>query len=175
MKNLALLCFLLGLISCSSVVEWSHEKFKPKGPYDQVHTFHQPLQNQRLIPRPGYEGHLTNRVCKDFYGKKCDKDKDGNLEVSIRQYDLKDVTFRKKLIEFDFACSIGGKRYRICPDRPGFCRRELHRKCVKWKKKLFSSKKKCKKWEEKIVKKYRDATTDYEFLLDGATECKRGM
>ena len=176
MKNIITLFFLLVIASCSSLTEWSHDTFEPKGPYDEVHTFHQPLQGQRLIPRPGYEGHLTNRVCKDFYGKKCDKDKDGNLEVSIRQYDIRDEALRKKLIEFGFACSVGGKRYRICPDRPGFCRRELHKKCVKWKKGLFSrKKKKCKKWDEKIVKKYIDAVKDYEFLLDGATECKKGM
>jgi len=177
MKQLLILLFMLWLASsCSSLKKWSKETFEPKSKMDEVHKYHRPLEKQRLIPRPGYEGSLTNRVCTKWYGSKCEAE-------SIREYTFKDKiikgkavkgkTVRAKLIKLQFACHIGGKRYRVCPDKEGFCRREKHTKCAKWGKKLFSREKICRKWKDIVVKKFL-SMKDYSFLLDAGTECKKG-
>lgn len=169
MKNFIVLLFLIVLISsCSSLKEWTKETFEPKSPMSEVHEFHRPLEKQRLIPRPGYEGHLTNRVCLKWYGDECEQE-------SIRKYSLKDKSTRMRLIKLQFACHIGSKRYRICPNQEGFCRREGTKVCKKWRKKsIFHRKKKCLEWGMNKVELFIPVT-DYQFLLDGSTECEKGF
>ena len=37
-------------------------------------------------------------------------------------YDLGDPVFRATVTKLGFVCSVGGKRYHICPDKAGLCR-----------------------------------------------------
>jgi len=159
--------FLFLLTSCSSLKEWTKDTFEPKSPMDDVHEYHRPLEKQHLIPRQGYEGYLTNRVCLKWYGDKCEKD-------SVKKYSLKDKEVRAKLISLQFACHIGGKRWRICPNKEGFCRREKLVKCMK-KRRInpFRSKKKCVKWKTTPINKFIPLA-NYQFLLDSSTECEKG-
>lgn len=71
------------------------------------------LVEQILKPRPGYKG-LTNRVCSSVNDKK-------ECVYTVTDYDLFDVNFRKNANTFNFTCNIGGKRYKVCQDKPGFC------------------------------------------------------
>jgi len=165
---------LIGLITlsvmftgCSSFGDWVKDTFEPKSTVDEVHEFHRPLEKQRLIPRPGYEGKLTCRVCLKFYGDVWQKE-------SIREYDLNDEDTRKRLINLQFACRVSGKRHRICPEKPGLCRREKEEVCVKWGRTLFKRKKVCREWKQEITNKFIPVT-DYQFLLDSRTECEKGF
>lgn len=164
MKFLIILTVLF-LSSCSNLKQWYHEVSEPDSIYKEVPLNHQALVGQRLIPRPGYTG-LTNQVCLEFYGPDC-------IKKSIREYKLEDPKVRDAFNEFKFACHIGGKRYRICKDQPGFCRTESHSVCERWGKKLFSRRKVCRRWGTEEKKMYKPIS-DYQFLLDGATECKAG-
>jgi len=152
------------MTGCAGFKEWSKDVMEPKTVYDEVHENHLALAKQRLIPRPGHEGKLTNQVCLKFYGDKCE-------QKSLKEYDLQDANIRKQLNEFKIACNVGGKRYRICKDEPGLCRSE--KVCVKWGKTLFQRKKVCR--EHGVKKTVLHAVNDYEFLLNGATECKQGL
>lgn len=166
--KLILILFTLMLASCSSTGDWIKDTFEPKSEMDDVQESHKPLEQQRLIPRPGYEGHLTNRVCLKWYGPKCEKD-------SVKKYSLKDEAIRKRLIRFKFACHISDKRYRICPNQEGFCRREGGTKeCKKWGRTVFRRKKVCRKWGITKATEFFIPVDDYQLLLDGATECKKG-
>lgn len=165
MKKLLILCFLVTVVfSCSSFKEWAKDVREPESIYDDVHENHLPLSEQRLIPRPGNDGHLTNQICLKFYGGECE-------ERSLKTYDLRDIKIREKLNEFRFACKVGGKRYRICKDEPGLCRSEQI--CLKWGTKLISRDKVCREWG--VKKSFLHAISQYDFMLDGATECKQGM
>lgn len=81
-----------------------------------------PLIEQILIPRLGHGAKLTNSACLKYEGQRC-----SNLE--ILDYDLADTGLRKSLNDFGFICSVGGKRFKICLDKPGFCRREFSQRC----------------------------------------------
>lgn len=164
MRLLILTLFLF--VSCSHIDEWAKDAFEPESKYEQVHNDHQNLEKQRLIPRPGFGGHLTNRVCTKFYGNTCE-------QISVRKYSLEDERIRKRLIQFGFACKVGGKRYRICKDKPGLCRRIKTDKCIKWKRKWIFGKKKCVKYEIKTM--FLHIKKDYKFMIDGGTECKQGI
>ena len=73
----------------------------------------------------------------------------------IKEYLLTDATFRKTANDLGFICNIGNKRYKICPDQPGFCRT--------WYKNRFIIK------DKKMVD-YIPAD-NYQFLLDAGTRC----
>ena len=166
--KLLLIFSIVFLSSCSSLKDWTKDIMEPKTDMDEVHEAHRPLEKQRLIPRQGYEGRLTNRICTKWYGDKCESE-------STREYSLKDKATRKRLIGLNFACHVGDKRYRICPDKEGLCRREKKTYCSKWvRKHIFTNKKKCKKWKVKGINKFIPIT-DYQFLLDSRTECKKGF
>lgn len=64
---------------------------------------------------PSHE--LQSQILKLRDGKLSNKSDSG-----IVKYDLSDETFRKKLNDFGFRCKIGGRRFKICLDKPGFCR-----------------------------------------------------
>ena len=122
--------------------------------------YHAQLSKQRLAPRPGYDGYLTNRICgeRNFWGE-C-------LKWDIKSYDINDPEVRIMMNDFRIACQIGGKRFRISLDQPGFVRRTTG-KCIK--KKVLS--RSCKKWEllEDFIHIQR-----YEYLIEAHTECKGG-
>ena len=72
--KLLLMLLMLILVSCAGLKTWTRDTFEPKSKMDEVQESHKPLEKQRLIPRPGYEGHLTNRVCLKWYGSDCEKE-----------------------------------------------------------------------------------------------------
>lgn len=74
------------------------------------------LSEQILSHRPGYT-ELTNQRCVEYRGEKCTK-------KDVRTYDLRAQGVRDILNELGFECQIGTKIYRICPDKPGYCRNE---------------------------------------------------
>ncbi len=43
-------------------------------------------------------------------------------EPATVRYDLADQGIRTQLEELGFVCKLGGRRFEVCPDRPGFCR-----------------------------------------------------
>ena len=160
----SLLLITMFFASCSTV----KEVFEPKSDMDEVHEAHRPLDAQRLIPRQGYEGKLTNRVCTKWYGGECESD-------STREYSLKDPAIRKRLIKLGFACRISGKRWRVCPNDAGFCRREGGiKECKKWGRTLIRRKKVCRDWGKSKTVELFTSIEEYGYLLDARTECKKG-
>lgn len=120
---------------------------------------HAQLSNQRLAPRPGYDGHLTNRICKE-------KDWLGDCKKwSVKAYDIRDRSVREMLNEFRIACKIGGKRYRVDIDRPGFVRKE-NPVCVD--KSIFGN---CKEW---VTNTNYIPIQNYEYLIEAQTQCMKG-
>lgn len=112
-----------------------------------------PLVYQILKPRPEYPGMLTNRACLKYDGEKC-------IEEDVDIYDMNDEAFREKANTLDFICNIGGRRFKICKDKPGFCRRTFKKKCW-WK---FCRKRKLRNEEYIPVE-------PYQFLLDANVKC----
>ena len=84
------------------------------------------LVDQILRPRKGHEPNLTNFTCKK---KNLDKCEDWDKAF----YDVNDSDLRKRLNDLGFVCSIAGKRYKVCLDRPGFCRFGAKRKYLLFK------------------------------------------
>lgn len=127
---------------------------------ETVEKDHAQLSRQRLAMRPDFQGYLTNRICekKDFWGN-CEK-------YSIKQYDLGDPEIRKMINDFKIACKIGGKRFRVSLDRPGFERRSKG-ECLD--RKLFS--RECKDWETIID---FISITEHDYLVEAQTQCKSG-
>lgn len=80
-----------------------------------------PLAQKILKPREGYKG-LTNRTCLEYRLGDCKK-------ASVDVYNLEDESIRKQLNDYKFVCNVGGKRYKICLDRPGLCNITYTKKC----------------------------------------------
>lgn len=74
-----------------------------------------PLVDQIIKVREGHDGNLTNRACLAYSGETCTQDK-------ITLYPLASAEFRETANKLDFLCNIGGRRFKICQDKPGFCR-----------------------------------------------------
>lgn len=111
----------------------------------------QPLLNQRLAPRPGFKGKLTNQFCVELDEKNpkiCKKS-------SIIEYDMNDPNVRLSLVELEFICNVAGKRYRISIDSPSLI-------STKYMKKLFS---------KKAVNEYINFNDQYDRLLNANTFC----
>lgn len=126
---------LLSGVSCSTTPTPQHE-----------------LNDQILKVRKGFEGSLTNRACLEYDGKKCKKD-------NITVYSLEDQKFRDTVNRLDFICNIGGKRFKVCIDKPGFCRKSSV--CAWWDlAKLFCE----PAWEYIPV-------SDFQFLIDSRARC----
>lgn len=87
---------------------------------DFVNMPRQPLVKQRLVVREAYPGLTNSRTIQE------EGDKEPSLEV--KSYDLEDAGVRRLLIDLQFRCMVGQKRYKICPDRAGFCRYECEKK-----------------------------------------------
>ena len=105
--------------------------------------------DQILKPRKGFEGFLTNSRCTKRKGDDCK-----NLE--IEKYDLNDDSFRRTVNRLDFICMIGNKRYKVCLDKVGFCRRSFRRNWLGRRKFRY----------EKYIPAY-----DYDFLIKSKLRC----
>jgi hypothetical protein len=112
-----------------------------------------PLSEQLLRVRTAYPGKLTNFTCDEYKRGECTKP---NMAV----YDLNDAAFRNQLNDFGFKCSIAGKRFRVCRDRPGFCQFTLQ--CEKHI--LFW----CKKYKEIYI-----PASEHTYLINAKTTCER--
>lgn len=154
------LVIILLITSCSLLT--------PRSQYEDIHTNHQEMSRQRLTPRPGHEGSLTNRICRKWEGSEC-------KEVSVISYDLNDPNVRYQLNEFKFACNVAGSRYRVCLDRAGLCRTEMTQECKKWGKTFFRRATVCREWGNRIDTKFIDINASYQFLINAATECRAGL
>lgn len=73
------------------------------------------LADQILVARHGHDGKLTNQTCLKYDKGKC-------VDMHLIEYDLSDKAFRDNARRLQFFCKMGGREYKICPDRPGFCR-----------------------------------------------------
>lgn len=105
------------------------------------------LIDQILRPRPGYTG-LTNSHCALWENDECKK-----VEIEERQLTPE---FRIMANDFKFICNIGGRRFKICLDKEGFCRLEEVPSCLLCKTK---------------TKEIFIPITDYQYLLDANTKC----
>jgi hypothetical protein len=123
--------------------------FYPLNPHHPRH----PLSEQILKPRVGFKG-LTNRACEVF-----DKARGECLEYKIEERLLEDAEFRNTANMLGFICLIGGRRFKICEDKPGFCRHTYKRNC------FLGICGKRDKLEEYIP------VERYQFLLDANTRC----
>lgn len=125
--------------------------------------YHANLANQKLSPRTGFDGHLTNRICAEMspLGGECKK-------WSIQKYDINDSKIRKQLNDFRIACRVGGKRYRVSLNRPGFIRTERG-KCVN-RQKWWGNK--CKEWGFKTL---YIPVSDYQYLINSGMYCYKGL
>lgn len=138
-RNKALALFLLGAVGCATAPE--------------IYPSH-PLVDEIVKVRPGHAGTLTNRA--EILGP------DGKSTVAVvTEYPLHDPAFRDTVNKLDFLCNIGGKRYKICKDKPGFCRIGSTRSCAIGP--LF-----CKDVEAEIDYIPVD---NYQFLLDAKARC----
>jgi len=112
------------------------------------------LVDQIIMPRAGYDGKLTNRTCGAYKDGKCSDEK-------IQTYDLSDALFRKTANDLKFLCNVGGRRFKICMDKPGFCRFSSETyKCG------FLGLAKCSKQIEEYL-----PASPYQFLLDAKVKC----
>lgn len=112
-----------------------------------------PLSDQVLRVRTAYPGKLTNMQCSEYKHNEC-------VKPNIIAYDMSDEKQRAQLIDFNFKCKIAGKRFRICRDRPGFCRWTLE--CEKHM--LFW----CKKYKEIYI-----PASEHAYLMQAKTVCER--
>lgn len=88
-----------------------------------------PLVDQIIKVRQGHDGMLTNRTCTEKPDPALkDSSPDCPLE-HIKDYPLADVDFRQTANRLNFICNVGGKRYKICLDKPGFCRFSYKQDC----------------------------------------------
>lgn len=105
------------------------------------------LLDQILRPRPGHEGKLTNTSL------------DATGAVHTDEYDINDEPTRAKLNTLNFVCNIGGRHFKVCKDKAGFCRFSTTKSCF-----LFFCKDSDK--QEEFIPVY-----GYQFLLDAKTRC----
>ena len=112
---------------------------------------HNVLSKQILRMRAGYDFKLTNRTCLKYKNDKC-------THESIQEYDLRSESVRETFNKLNFICKIADKRFKICKDKPGFCRKTLV--CIK------------KKWFRCVRYKilYQPAA-DLTYLIEANTRC----
>jgi hypothetical protein len=105
------------------------------------------LYDQILKPRPQWAGYLTNSRQVQPLGAKL-----GETVPELVTYDLKDATLRADLNRLSFVCKIAGRQFKICLERPGYCRKKEH----------F--------WQDDELE-YIDAITQHNYLLQAKTRC----
>jgi hypothetical protein len=111
-----------------------------------------PLVEQILKPRQGHTG-LTNRACEAW------DEKNNCTSWVVKDYDLADSEFRQAANKLGFVCKIAGKRYKVCIDKPGFCRITYEKHCTLGV--LCKTKK---------VEEFLDVS-GYQYILDANTLC----
>lgn len=107
MKLLALLLLSLSLNACSTA--------QTKYPRHR-------LNEQILMVRPGHPG-LTNNACEAW------DEKGACTTFVVKDYLLTDQTFRNTVNDLGFMCVLGNRVFRVCRDKPGFCRVTYEKKC----------------------------------------------
>lgn len=112
----------------------------------EFHYNRNQLVEQVLTARPG------KPVLSNSAFVKGEKDVWHN---EIVEYDLADEKLRTNMFAMHFVCSIGGKRYKVCADKPGFCR-------VSYQGGFFSKKK---------VEEYIPIKEQYDFIVQARTTC----
>jgi hypothetical protein len=106
------------------------------------------LVDQILRPRTGYTG-LTNSWCERWEDGRCQS-------LKIEDHPLT-PEFRKQLNDFKFICRVGDRRFKVCVDKEGLCRREV-KDCGHW-------------WcRDKVIEVFIPIT-DYQYLLNANTKC----
>lgn len=110
------------------------------------------LIDQRLSARPGDRRELSNTaevLAPD--GK--------TLTLALEYQDLTDPSVRETLFRLRFICSVGGRLFKVCPDKPGFCRVDY--KGV---------------WPfRKQTEEYVDIVDQWDFVVAGRTTCISGL
>lgn len=131
---------LLSLVSLGLLISCATPDWNPS-----------PLSDKILKPRVGYKG-LTNRYCVKWNAlEQCD-------EWKVEDYDLNDKEVRERLRSSGITCKVSEKRYKICKDEPGLCRRAGTEKCF-----LFF----CNtEYKEEVI-----PISNYQFLLDITAKC----
>jgi len=128
---------LISLLSCSSSqYDLLPSKYLRGAFKTQIMTFH-----------PDHKYFLTNTD-----------------DSGLVKYDLRTNELRSTLDHLHFICEIGKKRYFICQDSVGLCRKTNI--CIKRKRALFKSGRKCLKYKlEKIDIEHHD------FLVKSGVHC----
>ncbi len=86
---------------------------------------------------------------------------DGKSTIpEIKEYSLEDAEFRTTANKLNFICSIGARRFKVCIDKPGYCRHTFYQKCF-----LGICGKKHREEE------YIPAKEKHQFLLDAKAKC----
>ena len=131
------LIILTTLLSCSSSQDDALPDKYLRGSFkSQIMTFH-----------PKYKYFLTNT------------DDSGTLP-----YDLRNKELREAFDKLHFICTLGEKRYFICQDSIGLCRRTD--KCVKRKWHIFKRYRKCLKYEVKKL-----SLEKHDFMVKSGIHC----
>jgi hypothetical protein len=73
--------------------------------------------------RPGQPA-LSNRACEAW------DEKGVCTNYVVKYYALSDATFRKTVNDLQFMCVIGGRVFKVCLDKPGFCRHTTEKHCT---------------------------------------------
>lgn len=121
-----------------------------------------PLSDQIIKVRAGHEGFLTNRTCGAYIPGEVAPEKACSDE-RITRYPLNSPEFRATVNKLNFLCNIGGRRFKICVDKPGFCRFSTGPKKCSGFLGLF-----CKEGER--LEEYLPVE-QYRFLLDANAKC----
>ena len=85
-------------------------------------------------------------------------------DLGLKKYDLRNKELRETLDGLHFICALKDKRYFICQDSPGLCRRTD--KCVKRKWHIFKRYRKCIKYEVKRLSLER-----HDFMVKSGIHC----
>lgn len=106
------------------------------------------LVDQILKPREGFSG-LTHRTCASL-------DEKNQCVWQIEEHKLDEPAFRTAANALNFICNIGGRRFKVCLDKAGFCRMQSVS---------------CGWFCHKTVEAEFIPVTNYKFLLDANTRC----
>lgn len=147
LSDLLAACVILGIVACATV--------------PTIYPEH-PLVDEILKVRKGHEGLLTNRTCALKTDPNAADSSPGCQVEHIKDYALSDPEFRQTVNRLNFICNVGGKRYKICLDKPGFCRFSYTQDCF-----LGFICKPAERLEEYLP------VEKYGFLLDANVRCAK--
>lgn len=113
-----------------------------------------PLAEQILRPLPGHTGLVNSQCTHDI--------KTGSCVWDYADYDLNDAPTRQRLRDAGMVCYLNGMGYRIASLQPGLIFERHKKNCVLG---VF-----CGASTDEVVDYI--PVSDYQKLLDGATECR---